>query len=106
MVVFVLLILVFLVRDSLPLLHTTSVAKLFTHTRWLPTAEPPQFGLLPLILGSLYVTVGAMALAVPLGLAAAVYISEIAPRRVQKCSRGAWSCSPPCRRWCLGLSAC
>lgn len=83
-VVFVLLIFVFLLRDSLPLLRTTTPGELLTGTRWLPTSEPPQFGLVPLLLGSLYVTVGALLLAVPLGLAAAIYISEIAPRRVQE----------------------
>ena len=83
-VVFVLLIFAFLLRDSLPLLQTTSPSALLTGSRWLPTSEPPQFGLLPLLLGSLYVTVGALVIGVPLGLAAAIYISEIAPRRTQE----------------------
>lgn len=83
-VVFVLLIFAFLLRDALPLLKTASVVSLFTATRWLPTSEPPQFGLLPLLLGSLYVTVGALAIAMPLGLAAAIYIAEIAPRGLQE----------------------
>lgn len=83
-VLFVLLIFAFLLRDSLPLLKTVSLPHLLTGDRWLPTSDPAQFGLLPLLLGSLYVTVGALVLAIPLGLATAIYISELAPRRTQE----------------------
>jgi phosphate transport system permease protein len=48
-------------------------------TAWYPTAEPaPQFGILSLILGSLLVTLGAIVVALPVGLAGAVYLSEVA----------------------------
>jgi len=48
-------------------------------TSWYPTAEPaPQLGILPLILGSLVVTLGAILVALPVGLAGAVYLAEIA----------------------------
>ncbi|MBU0608340.1 MAG: phosphate ABC transporter permease subunit PstC [Armatimonadetes bacterium] len=80
-VVFVLLIFGFLLRDSIPLFGTVSLRGLFTETRWLPTSEPARFGLIPLILGSLYVTFGALVIAVPLGLACAIYIAEVAPPR-------------------------
>lgn len=80
-ILFVVLIFLFLLRDSLPLLKTTGLGDLLAGKRWLPTSEPPQFGLLPLLLGSLYVTAGAMVLAVPLGLGAAIFIAEIAPPR-------------------------
>ena len=46
---------------------------------WYPTAEPaPQLGILPLIIGSLVVTIGAILIALPLGLAGAIYLSEVA----------------------------
>jgi phosphate transport system permease protein len=46
---------------------------------WYPTAQPaPQLGILPLILGSLMVTFGAILVALPLGLAGAIYLSEVA----------------------------
>lgn len=80
-ILFVVLIFLFLLRDSLPLLKTTGLGDLLAGKRWLPTSEPPQFGLLPLLLGSLYVTVGAMVLAVPLAMGAAVFIAEVAPPR-------------------------
>jgi phosphate transport system permease protein len=48
-------------------------------TAWYPTAEPsPQFGILALIIGSLVVTLGAIFVALPVGLAGAVYLSEVA----------------------------
>ncbi|MEN6642528.1 MAG: phosphate ABC transporter permease subunit PstC [Armatimonadia bacterium] len=80
-ILFVVAIFLFLVRDSVPLLKTVSLGGLLAGKRWLPTSEPPQFGLLPLLLGSLYVTVGAMVLSVPLGLGAAIFIAEVAPPR-------------------------
>ncbi|OYD17246.1 phosphate ABC transporter permease subunit PstC [candidate division WOR-3 bacterium JGI_Cruoil_03_44_89] len=45
---------------------------------WYPTHTPGEFGILPLILGSLLVTVGALVVAVPLGIGSAIYISEVA----------------------------
>jgi phosphate transport system permease protein len=52
---------------------------------WLPTAQPTaQLGVKPLILGTLWVSFGAIMLALPLGLAAAIYLSEIADERVRK----------------------
>jgi phosphate transport system permease protein len=83
-VVFVLLILGFLLRDALPVLKTTSLGAMLGGHNWYPTSDPPEFGMLPLILGSLYVTAGALVIAVPLGLACAVFISEVAPQRLRE----------------------
>ena len=46
---------------------------------WYPISEPPRLGILPLILGSLWVTFGATVISVPLGIACAIFIGEIAP---------------------------
>lgn len=51
---------------------------------WYPISEPPQFGILPLLLGSLAVTLGASVIAIPLGVAVAVYLAEIAPAAVRE----------------------
>jgi phosphate transport system permease protein len=51
---------------------------------WYPISDPPQFGVLPLVLGSVLVTLGAAAISVPLGVASALYIAEIAPRRTKE----------------------
>jgi phosphate transport system permease protein len=83
-IAFVLLIFAFLVRDALPVLRAAPLGELLAGRTWLPTSEPAQFGLLPLLLGSLYVTVGALVISVPLGIACAAFISEVAPRWVQE----------------------
>ena len=53
---------------------------------WYPTYDPPSFGIFPLIIGSLIVTILATVIAVPLGVMAAIYISEIAPQALRKFS--------------------
>ena len=76
-ILFVALILIFLLREGLPALAEVKFADLFSE-RWYPIEA--HFGLLPLIGGSLIVTLGAALLAVPFGLATAIFIAEIAPR--------------------------
>src|SRR5258707_6527079 len=76
-IVFVTLIFYFLLREGLPALGEVKLGDLFA-VRWYPIEN--YFGLLPLITGSLIVTLGATLIAVPLGIGTAVYISEIAPR--------------------------
>jgi len=73
---FVALIFFFLLREGLPAFTETSLGNLFGQT-WYPNEG--FFGTLPLILGSVLVTAGAVILALPLGLATAVFVREIAP---------------------------
>ena len=73
---FVVLIFLFLLKEGAPAFWETSLGNLFGQ-RWYPNEE--LFGTWPLILGSLLVTVGAVVLALPLGLATAVFIRELAP---------------------------
>ncbi|MBN2118424.1 MAG: phosphate ABC transporter permease subunit PstC [Anaerolineales bacterium] len=76
-ILFVALIFFFLVREGLPTFWKADITSLLS-TRWYPIEE--YYGILPLITGSLIVTLGATLVAVPLGIGTAVYISEIAPR--------------------------
>jgi phosphate transport system permease protein len=77
-VLIVLLIFVFLGKESLPFLSRPGWMELF-RTRWNPVSfEREMFGILPLLSGSLVVTLVATLLAVPFGVCAAVYLSEIA----------------------------
>jgi phosphate transport system permease protein len=73
---FVLLIFFFLLREGIPLVVEVPPGNLFS-AHWYPTFD--LFGILPLILGSLLVTVTAIAIALPLGVATAVFVREIAP---------------------------
>ncbi|MBN2386441.1 MAG: phosphate ABC transporter permease subunit PstC [Anaerolineales bacterium] len=76
-IVFVALIFFFLLREGIPALAEVDLGTLFS-TRWYPIEG--LYGILPLITGSLIVTVGAMLVAVPFGIGTAVFMSEIAPR--------------------------
>lgn len=76
-IIFVTLIFFFLVREGVPTLWETDLASLLS-VRWYPIEE--YYGILPLITGSLIVTIGATLVAVPFGIGTAIYISEIAPR--------------------------
>ncbi|MGE5248857.1 MAG: phosphate ABC transporter permease subunit PstC [Bacteroidota bacterium] len=80
-IVFVTLIFYFLLREGLPTLAEVKLSNLLS-LRWYPIEE--HFGILPLITGSIVVTVGAALVAVPFGIGTAVFISEIAPRWVRE----------------------
>ena len=75
-ILFVLMILFFLLYEGIPALFTVPLDDLFS-SRWYPIEE--YYGIIPLLLGSLVVTLGASMVAVPFGILTAVYISEIAP---------------------------
>ena len=73
---FVALIFLFLLKEGAPAFWETALGNLFGQ-RWYPNEE--LFGTWPLILGSLLVTAGAVIIALPLGLATAIFIRELAP---------------------------
>ena len=73
---FVLLIFLFLLREGIPVFFEVPLGNLFS-TRWYPTFD--LFGMLPLILGSILITVTTTAIALPLGVATAVFVREVAP---------------------------
>jgi phosphate transport system permease protein len=72
-----------LFREGLPLFTKVSVKDFIFGREWYPTYDPPSFGIFPLIVGSLIVTFLSTMIAVPLGVLAAVYISEIAPQSIK-----------------------
>jgi phosphate transport system permease protein len=73
---FVVLIFFFLLREGLPAFFKIPLGNLFG-TRWYPSFD--LYGTLPLILGSVMVTLNAILIALPLGVATAVFIREVAP---------------------------
>ena len=81
---FLALIMVFLFMEGLPVFSFVPVKSFFLGMGWYPTSEPPEFGILPLIIGSVAVTVVSSAIAIPLGVMTAAWLTEIAPRTVRR----------------------
>ena len=75
----VLFIFYFIARDALPFFKLEGVREFFASTRWYPSAEKPEFGALAMFVGSGLVTLGAIVVAVPLGISAAVCLSDVIP---------------------------
>lgn len=80
-IVLVLAIFAFIGREGLGFLLTHG--SMLTSTHWKPNLEDPSFGLLALLLGTLWVVGLALLIAVPLGIAAAVWLAEFAPPRLR-----------------------
>ncbi|WP_018921602.1 phosphate ABC transporter permease subunit PstC [Salsuginibacillus kocurii] len=78
------LILFFLVREAIPAIREIGLAEFLFGQRWYPSSSDPGFGALPFILSSLMVTTGALFIAIPWGVFTAIFIAEIAPRRVRE----------------------
>lgn len=92
----VIFITVFVTMEGIPLFFTSETGAdpptLFSFllgTEWMPTERPPLYGIAPFIVSSLLVTAGALAIAVPTGVATGVFIAEIATGRGQKMLRSA-----------------
>jgi phosphate transport system permease protein len=78
-IAFVLMIFIFLFANALGFFRLYPLGKFICGLKWLPVSEPPTFGMIPLLLGSIYVTIGAIVICVPIGVASAMYIGEVAP---------------------------
>jgi hypothetical protein len=80
-----------LVREAFSFFQNVSLFEFLTSTKWTPLFTPKHFGVLPLLAGSVLIAVGAAIVALPLGLASAIYLAEYAPQRaraiINPCSR-------------------
>ncbi|TYT76165.1 phosphate ABC transporter permease subunit PstC [Desulfobotulus mexicanus] len=76
------LIMFFLFHEGLPIFKTVTVQEFVLGHYWYPTDDPSDFGILPLIVASLFVTLLSAMISIPLGVMTAVYLSEIASRKV------------------------
>ena len=75
----VLFIFIFIARDAFPFFQKEGLREFFTSTHWYPSAAEPEFGTLAIFYGSALVTLGAILVAVPLGIAAALCLSDVIP---------------------------
>jgi phosphate transport system permease protein len=77
-IIIVLLIFLFLFKEAIPFIGSPGLGELF-HTVWNPVSfQKEEFGIFPLITGSVLVTILATVIAIPFGIIGAVYISEVA----------------------------
>lgn len=77
-------ILVFLFAEGAPIFRTVSVKAFLFGRYWYPTADPPDFGIYPLLIASMAVTALSACISVPLGIMTALYLAEIASERVRE----------------------
>ena len=77
-------IVIALLQPAIEFFREINFIDFITGTRWAPLFEPPDFGVLPLISGTISVTIWATLVMIPFGLGAAIYLSEYARPRVRK----------------------
>jgi len=76
-------IIVVLLREASHFLREVPILDFIAGKRWTPLLEPRSFGVLPLVGGTLLIVVGAGFIAIPVGLACAIYLAEYAPARIR-----------------------
>lgn len=82
---FVFAIFFFVLREGAPMLFgSLDLAQFFTSTDWNPVGTPPRYGILALLSGTISITVLSMVIAVPLGLGAAVFVSEFSSPKIKE----------------------
>lgn len=80
---FVLLISVYLIISGIPAIGKIGIIDFLFGKTWASTAAEPSYGILPFILTSIYGTVGAILVGVPIGFLTSVYLAKIAPAKVK-----------------------
>lgn len=78
-IVSLVLIIVFMFANGIPVMQKYGFSEFLFGTVWRPTATEPQFGLVPMMVGSLYVTIGAAVIGVPIGVLTAIFMAEYCP---------------------------
>lgn len=77
------LIFIFLFRTGLRVFNDVTLREFFFGRYWFPVSSNPRFGIVPLVAGSVMVTLGAILISVPIGIGCAVFISEVAPPKIK-----------------------
>lgn len=98
----VVLICVFLFANGIPAIGEIGVFKFLLGTKWKPGND--IYGILPMILGSLYVTAGAILIGVPIGLLTAIFLAKFCPKGLYKILKPATELMLVCRPLCTASS--
>ena len=72
-----------LLEETLTFFETVPVLEFLTGTRWTPLLEPKHYGILPLVAGTMLIVMGAAIVALPIGVASAIFLSEYASHRAR-----------------------
>ena len=86
-VAFVILITGFLLTSGMPAIGKIGITDFLFGTEWASTASTPSYGILPFILTSVYGTLGAIIIGVPLGLMCAIFVAKMANDKIAKTVR-------------------
>lgn len=78
------LIVAFLFMEGLPIFNKVTVKEFVFGKYWYPTADPPDFGIYPLIIASVAVTFVSSVISIPLGVLSALYLAETASQRIRE----------------------
>ncbi len=76
-------IVVTLIMESVPFFREVSIVEFLTTTVWSPNSQPGQFGVIPLLIGTFMIVIISAIFALPMGLGAAVYMSEYATPKIR-----------------------
>lgn len=78
------LICLFLLAGGVPAMQKIGLLNFLLGREWSPADTPAMFGLLPMILGSLYITAGALLIGVPTGILTAIFLARVCPKRLYR----------------------
>lgn len=78
----VLLICIFLFANGIPAMKEIGFFNFITGTKWAPGNSPASYGILPMIVGSIYITAGAIIVGVPIGILTAVFMARFCPKKI------------------------
>jgi phosphate transport system permease protein len=77
-------IIALLLKEGLPIFLDTPPWEFFFGTKWYPVSEPPTFGIMPFFVSTIWITLVATTISVPVGVACAAYLAEVAPPKIRE----------------------
>ena len=83
-IIAIVLICVFIFSEGLPFIKSYGLKNFLLGTQWKPSNVPPSYGILPMILGSLYITLGAIIIGAPIGVLTATYLAKFSSDKLYR----------------------
>ena len=80
-IISIVLICIFIFSGGIPFIRDYGLLNFISGQQWRPSDYPPSYGLLPMLLGSIYVTIGAVLVGVPIGILTALYLAEFSNKK-------------------------